>query len=265
MSRSHGSFVWYELMTNDCAAAEAFYRGVIGWKAQDSGLPNQSYTILSAAQTPIGGLMALPPEVRAAGGRPAWSGYILVEDVDAFAARVKKAGGAIHHPPEDIPGVGRFAVVADPQGAVFMLFRGSSDMPAAPTAPGTPCHAGWHELHTSDPERAFAFYSGLFGWTKDRVFDMGPMGPYQLFATGGEAVGGMMTRGEATPAPVWLYYFNVEDAAAAAARVKDHKGQVLNGPHQVLSGNWIVQCRDPQGAMFALVAPATAMETAKGS
>jgi predicted enzyme related to lactoylglutathione lyase len=84
---------------------------------------------------------------------------------------------------------------------------------------------------------------------------MGPMGIYQLFATRDVPVGGMMTRNDAIPAPVWLYYFNVDEIGAAVARVTDAGGQVLNGPHQVPGGSWIAQCRDPQGAMFAMVGP----------
>jgi predicted enzyme related to lactoylglutathione lyase len=255
MSNSHGSFVWYDLMSTDAKAAEAFYRGVMGWRAQDAGMPDRSYTILSVGETSVGGMMPLPPEARATGATPVWTGYVAVDDVDAFAARVKQAGGAIHRAPDDIPGVGRFAFVADPQGATFMLFKGLTDARPQPPAPGTPGHPGWRELHAGDWESAFAFYSGLFGWTKADAVDMGAMGIYQLFAIGGVPAGGMMTKTKAVPAPFWLYYFNVDDIEAAAARVKDQAGQVVNGPHQVPGGSWIVQCSDPQGAMFALVGP----------
>ncbi len=255
MSTHHGSFVWYDLMTTDPTAAEAFYRGVMGWSAQDSGVPDRSYTIFSSAQMPMGGLMAIPPHLREAGAQPRWTGYVAVDDVDAFATRVTEAKGAVHRAPEDIPGVGRFAVVADPHGAVFVLFKGASDAQGPQAAPGTPGHTGWHELNAGDRESAFAFYSGLFGWTKAEAVDMGPMGIYQTFATGGPAVGGMMTRTESMPPPAWLYYFNVEAIDAAVARVNDEKGKVINGPLQVPGGSWIIQCVDPQGAMFALVAP----------
>jgi hypothetical protein len=65
----------------------------------------------------------------------------------------------------------------------------------------------------------------------------------------------MMTKTEAFPAAMWLYYFNVDDIKAAATRVEDHHGKVLNGPMEVPGGSWIIQCSDPQGAMFALVGP----------
>jgi uncharacterized protein len=255
MSSLHGTFIWYDLMTTDPKAAEAFYRGVLGWRAQDAGVPGRAYTIVSVGETNVGGLMALSKEDGAAGAIPVWTGYVAVDDVDACAARVKTAGGTIHHGPEDIPGIARFAMVADPQGAIFKLIKGfSKEQPKLP-APGTPGHAGWRELHAGDGASAFGFYAGLFGWTKAEAMDMGPMGIYQLFAIDGVPSGGMMTKAKEVPAPFWLFYFNVDDIEAAAKRVRDKGGEVLNGPHEVPGGAWIVQCEDPQGAMFALVGP----------
>jgi predicted enzyme related to lactoylglutathione lyase len=262
MSEVTGKFVWYELMTTDTAGAEAFYTTVAGWSAQDSGLPGieYAYTVLGVGGAHIGGIMALPQEASAGGAR--WLGYVAVADADASAASIEAAGGVIHRPPADIPNVGRFAVVADPQGAVFNIMKpmppaGSPEIP--PPAPGAPGHVGWHELHTTDREAAFAFYAGLFGWTKGAAFDMGgSVGIYQLFATGEADVGGMMTKMASVPAPFWLYYVNVAEIDAAAARVKNAGGQVMNGPHQVPGGSWIVQALDPQGAMFALVGPRAA-------
>jgi predicted enzyme related to lactoylglutathione lyase len=254
MSDTHGKFVWYDLMTSDTKAAQSFYRSVIGWDAKDSGMTDRSYTILSMGPTMVGGLMPVPEDARNAGVRPAWMGYIGVDDVDACAKRVKAAGGAIHRGPEDIPGVGRFAVAGDPHGAGFMLFTGTSDEAPTPAPAATPGHIGWRELNAGDLEGAFAFYSGLFGWTKADAMDMGAMGVYQVFAIGGVPSGGMMTKTPQMPAPFWLYYFNVEAVDAAMARVKNAGGQVLNGPLEVPGGSWIVQCLDPQGAMFAMVA-----------
>lgn len=256
MSNHHGKFVWHELMTTDMGAAEAFYRAVVGWDAHDSGMPDMSYKLFTAGKIDVAGLMTIPAEAAKMGTRPGWTGYIAVDDVDARAAEVKQAKGSVYRPPGDIPGVGRFAIVADPQGAVFALFKGTAEMPDQPPAEALPGHVGWHELHAADREAAFAFYAKLFGWTKGEALDMGPAGLYQIFAREGVAMmGAVMTKEEAEPAPFWLYYFNVGEIDAAAARVKAGGGQVLNGPHQVPGGSWIVHCRDPQGAMFALVGP----------
>jgi uncharacterized protein len=255
MSHAASPFVWYELLTTDLGAAEAFYREALGWTIADAGMPDLKYSIASAGGTPCartsGGRVIMP----ATPVPPNWTGYIGVADVDAWAQRIRAAGGKIHHPPTDIPGVGRFAVVTDPQGAAFALYKGNSDAEAPPPsmAPGT---MGWHELYATDLDTAWGFYSAMFGWTKAEAIDMGPMGVYQLFAgPGGHAIGGMMKRPPEVPAACWLYYVNVEAIDAAMARVLAGGGRVLMGPQQVPGGSWIAQCLDPQGAMFAMVAP----------
>jgi predicted enzyme related to lactoylglutathione lyase len=254
MPSSPKAFVWYELMTSDLDAAEAFYSAVVGWTPQPFHQADMRYTTMSAGDRMVAGLMSLPEEARAAGLRPSWVGYIGVDNVDAATEKLRQAGGIVHRPPADIPNVGRFSVVADPQGAMFMLFTPSGEG-SSPAPAGTPGDIGWRELYAADGVSAFDFYAGQFGWTKAEAMDMGPMGIYQLFAAGGEAIGGVMTKPQGIPAPVWLYYFNVAAIDAAVARVTQSGGQVIMGPHQVPGGSWIVQCLDPQGAMFALVGP----------
>ena len=248
------AFVWYELMTTNMDAAEAFYGAVVGWSPQSIPQPDMRYTVMKAGDRMVAGVMALPADACEAGARPGWVGYVGTDDADASTRKLREAGGMVHREPADIPDIGRFSVVADPQGAMFMLFQpmGGDNSPAPAMTPG---HIGWHELYAAAWPSAFDFYAGQFGWTKAEAIDLGPMGTYQLFAAGSEAIGGMMTKPDAIPAPVWLYYFNVEAIDAAAARVTAGGGQVINGPHEVPGGAWIIQCIDPQGAMFALVAP----------
>jgi uncharacterized protein len=251
-SNLNGSFVWYDQMSNDLAGAEAFYTKVVGWTLAPNTMNDQRYTLLKAGSTMVGGLMPIPADAK--GARPAWMGYIAVDDVKAYADKVTAAGGKIHRPPTEIPNVGTFAVAGDSHGAGFLLFKPNSSeaMELDQAAQG---HVGWHELHAGDGEQAFAFYSGLFGWTKGEAMDMGAMGKYQLFNTKSGQSGGMMTKTPPTPAPFWLYYINVEAIDAAAERVNAAGGKIVNGPMQVPTGRWIVQGIDPQGAMFALVAP----------
>src|SRR5437879_5832056 len=164
MASPHGSFVWYELVTTDAAAAETFYKTVVGWNAQDAGYPDFRYTLLSVGDTQMAGLMTLPKEACDAGAKPGWMGYVAVDDVDDYTARFLKAGGMVHRPPADIPGVGRFAIVADPQRAVIVLFKGTGTSP--PASANTPGYVGWRELYADDGAAAFAFYSEMFGWAK---------------------------------------------------------------------------------------------------
>ncbi|MCA1491988.1 VOC family protein [Sinorhizobium alkalisoli] len=250
----HGKFVWYELMTTDTKAAEAFYKKVIGWSARDAGMPGTEYTLFSIGDHQVAGLMTMPEGALDMNVPPAWLGYVAVDDVDAAAAKLTGEGGTVHREPDDIPGIGRFAVVTDPHGAAFALFTGTGEPPPSldQMAPG---NIGWHELMAGDLDSAFAFYSELFGWTKDQAMDMGEMGVYQLFAHNGQAIGGMMTKPRDVPAPYWLYYFNVEALDAAIDRARSEGAQVVVEPMEVPGGAWIVQCTDPQGALFALVAP----------
>jgi uncharacterized protein len=254
MSNPYGQFVWYELMTTDPKAATAFYESVVGWKGQDAGMP-EPYTLLMAGANHIGGLMGLPAEAAAHGAQPAWLGYVSVADVDAAVQQLQAHGGALHRPAADIPGVGRFAVVADPQGAVFILFKDAGGTPPPALPQGTPGTVGWHELMAGDGTTAFDFYAKQFGWTKTTGMDMGPMGIYQLFAAGGPDIGGLMTKMPEQPVPAWLFYFYVDSIAAAVQRVNQAGGQVINGPMEVPGGEWIINGIDPQGAMFSLVGP----------
>jgi predicted enzyme related to lactoylglutathione lyase len=247
------NFVWYELMTSDDQAAQDFYAEVVGWGTQDAGQPSMKYTLLVAGDAPVAGLMALPKEACDAGAKPGWIGYVGVDDVDACVQRIEKAGGKTHMPPTDIPGIGRFAMVADPQGATFSLFKGAAPMDQPPADASKPGLVGWHELYAVDGEKAFGFYADMFGWTKSEAIDMGEMGRYQLFTAGGAPIGGMMTKPASLPMPFWNYYFQVDGIGAAMERLKSGGGQVINGPMQVPGGSWIVQGLDPQGAMFSLV------------
>ena len=245
-------FCWYELMTSDTAAAGKFYSEVVGWKAEEmqGGMP---YTMfVTPAGPPVGGMMGISPEMAQQGSRPGWVGYVAVDDVDASTAKTAELGGTVHRPPADIPGVGRFSVVADPFSAVFLLFKAAAEFSMPPEGEGVGFVA-WRELMAGDLEKAWAFYSALLGWTKDTDHDMGPMGAYRLFKTGGDkAVGGMMTKPAELPASFWTYYFTVDGVRAAADRLTAAGGKVMNGPMQVPGGDWVVQAADPQGGMFAL-------------
>jgi uncharacterized protein len=249
-----GKFFWYDIMTTDTKAAQKFYGEVVSWGAQDSGTPGVDYTLFTVNDQGVAGLMPIPEDARKAGARPSWMGYIAVDNVDEAAARLQQEGGKVHRPPTDIPGIIRFCVVSDPQGADFIMAKGLLHE-AQPELPvGTPGTVGWRELYAADWESAFPFYEKMFGWTKAEAIDMGSMGTYQLFATGNGPVGGMMTKPDMIPVPYWGYYFNVSRIDSAAERVTAGGGKIVNGPMQVPGGQWIVQCVDPQGAVFALVA-----------
>lgn len=243
-----GSFVWTELMTTDTAAAESFYKKVVGWSTTPFG-PDGSYTVLNNSEgTGVGGIMAIPAEAK--GMPPNWMMYIGCPDVDAMAMRVAQLGGRVLKQPSDIPTVGRFAVVADPYGAAFNIFKPSG--PDVDRGKGTG-RFSWFELYTPNPEGAWKFYETLFGWEKTSAMDMGhEMGTYQMFGRGGGIPnGGIMKPPPGAPA-AWMPYALVKDAKAAAAAATANGGQIINGPMEVPGGDWIAQGIDPQGAMFSV-------------
>ena len=135
MADNNGKFVWYEYMADDIDAAVTFYSKVVGWTVKDNDMAGFRYRIAHAGEYPVAGMMSIPPEVKAMGATACWTAHIWVPDVDAAVKKLVAAGGSVKRPGTDIPNVGRFAVVADPQGAVFMLFRDAGGTPPPPPPP----------------------------------------------------------------------------------------------------------------------------------
>jgi hypothetical protein len=116
-----GAFCWMELQTRDAPEAKRFYTGLFDWALKESANPAMPYTEILRRGQAIGGILAMGAEM--AGIPPHWTVYFQVSDCDAVAARAKKLGATLHVPPTDIEKVGRFAVIQDPQGAGFCIFR----------------------------------------------------------------------------------------------------------------------------------------------
>jgi uncharacterized protein len=245
-----GRFAWYELMTTDVPAARTFYSNVVGWEARDASTTALAYTLFSAGNIPVSGLMALPEEARRMGATPRWMGYVGVDNADATSDQIKRLGGAVHVPPTDT-NIGRISVVADPQTAILALAEGLKTGSSQATELDQLGHVGWHELLAADWAKAFAFYAELFGWRKVET-ESGPLDAYQLFSADSQTIGGMFTKRPVEPIPYWLFYFNVDDIDAAGERVRRGGGQVFEGPFVVPEGSWIARCIDPHGAIFAL-------------
>lgn len=261
MTNRQGDFIWYELMTSNADAAQEFYAGLIGWTFKDSGNPDMDYRLFSSPTSEVGGVMALTPEMTEGGARPAWLGYIAVDDVDATTAAIKAAGGAVHMEPSDIPGVGRLAFLADPQGAMFYLMKGAVEGEASYSFAATEPMAGhcaWNELASSNPEAAKAFYGQHFGWQADGAMDMGELGQYEFWKVGderGHMLGAVMPLMPGMAMSAWTYYFRVPEIDAAVAYTKAHGGTALQEPTEIPGGEFSFTGIDPQGAVFGLVGP----------
>jgi predicted enzyme related to lactoylglutathione lyase len=247
----HGQFAWYDLFTSDAAAAKKFYPAVIGWATQQ--WDKADYTMWAAGDTPIGGISPVSAAQSAQGVRPHWLAYVVVDNAEASADRVKALGGQVMAGPEDTPDAGRFAIIQDPQGAMLAIIQPSTPSPGWD---GTPSlgRFSWHELMTTDYRAAFEFYRQLFGWEKTGEMDMGPAGMYLTYGMKGKMFGGIYNREKerAGVPPNWLFYANVKDVDKTAAAARKVGGTIIVEPMGVPGGDRIAVGIDLQGAHFAV-------------
>jgi uncharacterized protein len=246
-----GRPLWYELMTTDMKAAEAFYNTVVGWTSQPFEASPQPYaTFNRSGGTPVAGVMTTPADVKAP---PFWAMYVAVPKLEDTAATIERLGGGECSPVIDVPSVGRMQMMRDPQGAVFYIYEPAGDDQSPEGRPEVG-EASWHELITTDAPAAMTFYSQVFGWQPSEALDMGPAGTYQMFNRPHGMIGGMMNRPPemADVPPNWQIYFRVPDITAAVERITANGGRIINGPMEVPGGDWVVNAIDPQGAAFAL-------------
>jgi predicted enzyme related to lactoylglutathione lyase len=256
-----GRFVWHQLMTRDVPGAKKFYSKLVGWKTMPWPL-DPAYTVCHADAGPVAGIMALPAEVPAEVPSH-WLPYIGTRDVEGTADAAVKAGGSVLKSPSDMQGAGRYAVLSDPQGAVFCIISPETARPegAGPPPLGT---FSWQELATTDNEAAFAFYSALFGWEAMQRMDMGPTGVYLIFGQNGVQKGGMYIKSADMPAPPsWLPYASVPSADKAYALAMSSGGKELTAPMDVPGGGRITCIVDPAGAAFAVHSMSAAATPAK--
>lgn len=250
MTNRDGTPIWYELMTPDPGAAQAFYQPLARWTfhSPTGGMERDYRTFTGPDGDGVGGVLNMAGRGSVAA---VWVVYFGVSDVDAMAARVTDLGGSIHMPPQDIPGVGRFAFVADPQGATFYLMRGASDADSTAYAPLKSGHCSWNELVTTDQDAAFGFYGQLFGWKKAGSMPMGALGEYAFVANGGADVfGAIMTTQTPDAAAFWNFAFTVDDIDAAHAAAEAGGGTITQEPVKLPGDQdgWFIQMTDPQGA-----------------
>ena len=246
-----GRFVWYEDLARDPKAAIDFYTDVVGWKTQPFAEAGGDYVMWVGSQGPLGGVMKLPDEATRQGLSAHWMAHVQVDNVDSTVALANKLCGRVHKEPTDMPSVGRFAVIGDPQGAFISIFTPAQQMTLHDESKaGEFC---WNELVTNNPAAAVNFYSQLFGWKVLQEMEMGPAGTYRVFGIGDKQMGGIMSTPKGTVMrPMWIYYTETSDLDGAIARAEKRGATVLNGPTDVPGGGRIAQLTDPEGAPFAL-------------
>jgi predicted enzyme related to lactoylglutathione lyase len=248
-----GRFVWRELFTRDVEGAKRFYGALFGWTWEDRPMgPDWSYTLWKNGDKQIGGMMDLadmPGDSEKI--PPHWAVYVSVENVDETAQRAVEAGGKILSDCHDIPGVGRFAVLQDPDGAVFNLFRSANGDPEdGMPGVGEFC---WESLSMTNPAKALAFYQSIIGWGTTTMGE----GENAMTLFTRVANGEPVTLASTGPAPEgtpsnWMTFVGVADAAETVATCCTLGGTVLVDRTPIPDVGAFAILQDPCGTVFAV-------------
>ncbi|MFJ6215370.1 VOC family protein [Streptomyces sp. NPDC092296] len=242
-----GAPCWVDLTTPDLAAAQDFYRPILGWEFQDQGAEFGHYTMCLSGGQPVAALMR-PPE-GAGELPPLWNVYLATSDLKAVHDRIADAGGSSALGPHEVPGAGWMAFAFDPTGASFGLWQPGAHKGSALVAePGAMC---WHELNTPDGATADAFYRELFPYIQQQIGD-GTEFDYTTWKVPGSndmpVCGRYRT---AVRQPYWSVYFAVPDADAAAAQAQQLGGRLVREPFDSPHGR-MAPVVDPAGARLTL-------------
>lgn len=249
MTYQHGRFTWFECYTNDVERVRVFYSELFGWNIDPMQRSDGSiYQLIKSGQTGIGGLMSLTPDHAT---QPFWLSYLSVANVDEIARRVVSEGGTRVQEGFDIPGVGRIAVVQDPQGAILALFKGETGDPEEAEGPGS---WWWNELWTTSDQDALRFYRAVFGYSQDSM-EMGDESTYYILMQGDLPRGGLMQSPDELLPPNWLPYVRVEDCDRTAEGATTLGGKVLSPPSDIPNVGRVTVLSDPSGARIAAIAP----------
>jgi uncharacterized protein len=238
------SFVWHECLSTDVEKSKSFYTELLGWEIEVYKPGEIDYSMISAGGTTHGGFQA------AQGGAPShWMGHVAVDDIDAAVARAEGAGGTVVAPRMDMPEVGAFAVIADPQGATFSIYQPAGE---GPVAQGV---FVWDELLALDVEGAKSFYGAVFGWTATDM-DMGEQGPYTMFRRAGDVdAAGMLKKPDGQPPAAWVPYLATDDVAGTVKKATDLGATAFVPATDVPNVGTIAVVADPTGAVFGLFKP----------
>ena len=261
-SDPQGYPIWYELMTPDPAGVTAFYRATLGWEIQAEGMSNPNgseYRMIGRRDGgTAGGVLTLTPAMAEGGAKPGWLPYFYVEDVDAASGKAWELGGKVWMAPSTIDGIGRMAMLGDPQGAAFYLMKptlpaGNPDAKSDVFEPMKAGHCRWNELNTTDAAGALRFYTELFGWSKGMAMPMGDAGDYQFIEIGGTAIGAINPI--KAPPSMWLPIFGVADIEAAKSAAEANGGTITQDIQEIPGGEFALGCTDPSGAALGFVGP----------
>jgi predicted enzyme related to lactoylglutathione lyase len=249
-----GRFVWRDLLTTDPAKSEAFYTSLFGWTINSADMGSGEYRMWRNGDTDLGGITKIN---ESEGIPPYWLSYIATPNVDETTSKAIELGSSAPNPGMDIPGVGRFSVVLDPQGAAFSPFTDTSgtDVPEGQIPPVG--GVSWNELMSKDAQASKSFYSHVFGYTADDQ-DMGGM-PYTILNRGDIMEAGILQAPDGAPMPTaWVIYFVVANIDDSIAKAEELGGKNLSGIIEVPGIGRVAMVMDSLGALFGLHEPARA-------
>jgi predicted enzyme related to lactoylglutathione lyase len=253
-SYQQGTPSWVDLQTTDVDGAKAFYGSLFDWKFDDQPMPgNGVYSMALVGADTVAAVAPQSPMQVEMNVPPMWNTYIAVDNVDDAAAKAAAAGGTILMPPMEIPGAGRMSFVADPTGAPVGLWQASGHIGA--TLVNEPNTLIWNELTTADNATALPFYRAVAG-IESAQSSMGDF-EYTLLKVDGTDVGGATSPQMDGVPNHWHVWFAVTDAQAFAAAATAIGGSLLVEPMDMPIGK-VATIRDPQGAVFSILQPASA-------
>jgi predicted enzyme related to lactoylglutathione lyase len=252
-----GTFSWPELATTDQKAGVAFYQALFGWNVNDIPMgPDGTYSMFQMRGKEVAAAAGLRPEERQHGVPSHWNSYVTVQNVDETVKKAQALGANVLAPPFDVMDAGRMAVLQDPTGAVFQVWQANRSIGAKIlNEPGALC---WTELTTTDTKAAEKFYTQLFGWTPKHSAPSATM-DYTEFSVAGTPSIGMMAKPADMPAQIpsyWMPYFMVANVDASTAKAKSLGAKAMVEPMDIPNTGRFSIVSDPQGAMFAVFAPA---------
>jgi predicted enzyme related to lactoylglutathione lyase len=240
-TRLPGKVIWHDLVTADPAAAQRFYGGLFGWTFKPFG---GDYTLIMHQGEVIGGMVDARIFKRQV-NLSQWVIALSVADLDRALATVRQAGGAVLGGPAEAGARGRLAVVRDPQGAtVTLLQTRDSDPLDREAAVGD---FMWHELWTSNPAAATAFYRQLASYTSG-YHALADGSRYGYLQSDGRPRAAIIANPLPGLAPTWVGYVKVADADATSARVPGLGGTILLPSQASKVGGELAVIADPTGA-----------------
>jgi predicted enzyme related to lactoylglutathione lyase len=254
-SYPYGVPSWIDLATPDPAASKAFYTALFGWEYDDQPTDGPGdYTMARLGGRNAAGMMQLSTEMAANGMPPVWSTYVTVDDIEATLAKVEAAGGTTMGPAMDAMDAGRFAVIADPSGAVICLWEARDHIGA--DVVNEHGAFSWSELITPDPAAIAPFYEAVFGWTAQSA--PMPTGTYTVFHVDGgneDGIAGAMAPPVDGMPAFWGVYFAVDDVAATVEIARELGAHIVMEATPVPGVGTLATIVDPQGAAFSIMSP----------